>query len=704
MKTDCAAIRPILLPKYFKIRSKGEPVSISRGMMETMRETPHGNSIPPFSTSPLPTQTRLEQRSQSGGEDEAMSDNEFSRDGDSPDALSRVPPTDVDPETLEKLRQQEREEREEIERELKAQQQAREAAAAALAVSNAGQLNLFRDTSGDGGSGENNNGTGSTTNVSSTASSLAAAALAVAASKEPPPLGLAGLEAFRREYLTSPLSHLRGNDSGIRGIPPSLLPPFPPLMPQLPGSGPMSLSESSFNRTNTNRSSLSGGGTPPGGDRGGHGSAHSTPSSEFSSQQNWSFEEQFKQLYELSDDSKRKDFLDDLFAFMQKRGTPINRLPIMAKQVLDLYELYNLVVGRGGLVEVINKKQWQEIIKGLNLPSSITSAAFTLRTQYTKYVYPYECHMKNLSSPTELQQAIDGNRREGRRAGYESYNMFPGPRPHIPLPPSSLPLPQISPLPPGFRPSFNGTGFPGNLLNPGKQSPGPGFNPANPLSALEMTRLALFKMYNQAGLPGSPGGPQPPQGLGSFGQAMGQEVGRAMAEQHARALQAVREAEERDKKEEAECIEAEKRRERENDIRKEERERPDRHRDRERDRSERDHRVRPRTPDEDVLLDGEEDDALSPPPMKRERSDSTEGRTNGGGAIGGANIRIASRGESGDKSLVVSLEINSIMYQGVLFAQPTSSPLRGKQVPNNSANNTNSLTSNISERKDNRIS
>ena len=35
-----------------------------------------------------------------------MSDNEFSRDGDSPDALSRVPPSDVDPETLQKLREQ----------------------------------------------------------------------------------------------------------------------------------------------------------------------------------------------------------------------------------------------------------------------------------------------------------------------------------------------------------------------------------------------------------------------------------------------------------------------------------------------------------------------------------------------------------------------------------------------------------------------
>ena len=71
----------------------------------------------------------------------------------------------------------------------------------------------------------------------------------------------------------------------------------------------------------------------------------------------------------------------NLWCFFIITGTPINRLPIMAKQVLDLYELYNLVLARGGLVEVINKKQWQEVIKGLGLPSSITSAAFTLRTQ-----------------------------------------------------------------------------------------------------------------------------------------------------------------------------------------------------------------------------------------------------------------------------------------------------------------------------------
>ncbi|XP_068615258.1 AT-rich interactive domain-containing protein 3A-like [Brachionichthys hirsutus] len=151
----------------------------------------------------------------------------------------------------------------------------------------------------------------------------------------------------------------------------------------------------------------------------------------------WTYEEQFKQLYELDNDEKRKDFLDDLFTFMQKRGTPVNRIPIMAKQVLDLYMLYKLVTEKGGLVEVINKKIWREITKGLNLPTSITSAAFTLRTQYMKYLYPYECDKRRLSSPSELQAAIDSNRREGRRSTVFSYSpvgtptLLPPPKMHM---------------------------------------------------------------------------------------------------------------------------------------------------------------------------------------------------------------------------------------------------------------------------------
>lgn len=98
------------------------------------------------------------------------------------------------------------------------------------------------------------------------------------------------------------------------------------------------------------------------------------------------------------------------------------------------------------------------------MPKLYLISTFSSFNRYTKYLYPYECEMKRLSTPTELQQAIDGNKREGRRSGYDTYSMFPGPRPQVPLPPSSLPMPQISPLPPGLRPSSNGfPGFPGSL-------------------------------------------------------------------------------------------------------------------------------------------------------------------------------------------------------------------------------------------------
>ncbi|XP_068784146.1 AT-rich interactive domain-containing protein 3A isoform X3 [Struthio camelus] len=132
---------------------------------------------------------------------------------------------------------------------------------------------------------------------------------------------------------------------------------------------------------------------------------------------------------------------------LEDGGTPVNRIPIMAKQVLDLYTLYRLVTDKGGLVEVINKKIWREITKGLNLPTSITSAAFTLRTQYMKYLYPYECEKQALSSPGELQAAIDSNRREGRRQtfGTALFNYSPTGTPTLlGSPKMSLPALSIS--------------------------------------------------------------------------------------------------------------------------------------------------------------------------------------------------------------------------------------------------------------------
>ena len=50
-----------------------------------------------------------------------------------------------------------------------------------------------------------------------------------------------------------------------------------------------------------------------------------------------------------------------------------------------------------------------------------------------KYLYPYECEKLKLSNPSELQAAIDGNRREGRRPSY-GYDFSPIPTMMPPTP------------------------------------------------------------------------------------------------------------------------------------------------------------------------------------------------------------------------------------------------------------------------------
>ena len=49
--------------------------------------------------------------------------------------------------------------------------------------------------------------------------------------------------------------------------------------------------------------------------------------------------------------------------------------------------------------------------------------------RYMKYLYQYECEKVNLSTQDELQQAIDGNRREGRRSSYGHYAEMVGATP-----------------------------------------------------------------------------------------------------------------------------------------------------------------------------------------------------------------------------------------------------------------------------------
>ncbi|NXG39309.1 ARI3A protein, partial [Dromaius novaehollandiae] len=136
----------------------------------------------------------------------------------------------------------------------------------------------------------------------------------------------------------------------------------------------------------------------------------------------WTYEEQFKQLYELDGDPKRKEFLDDLFGFMQKRGELPRASAFPFPRLLGREALLFRPSSRGHgfyfLAYHYNLKGGKGTRRGARCPAAVSRGLSAGR--YMKYLYPYECEKRGLSNPNELQAAIDSNRREGRRQGFGS--------------------------------------------------------------------------------------------------------------------------------------------------------------------------------------------------------------------------------------------------------------------------------------------
>ena len=55
---------------------------------------------------------------------------------------------------------------------------------------------------------------------------------------------------------------------------------------------------------------------------------------------------------EMGDEPNRRPWLERLFDFMADRGSPIQVMPTISKNVIDIFKLYLLTKERGGLVEV----------------------------------------------------------------------------------------------------------------------------------------------------------------------------------------------------------------------------------------------------------------------------------------------------------------------------------------------------------------
>jgi hypothetical protein len=101
------------------------------------------------------------------------------------------------------------------------------------------------------------------------------------------------------------------------------------------------------------------------------------------------------------DREKSRAFKDELLKWNTLHGRENFKVPQIGGKELDLYKLFKEVVGRGGYNQVCDNKQWKEIVNSLDLPASCTSASFTLRNHYNKYLQAYEnYYLKVQSNPS----------------------------------------------------------------------------------------------------------------------------------------------------------------------------------------------------------------------------------------------------------------------------------------------------------------
>ncbi|KAM6975439.1 AT-rich interaction domain 6 [Tautogolabrus adspersus] len=91
-----------------------------------------------------------------------------------------------------------------------------------------------------------------------------------------------------------------------------------------------------------------------------------------------------------------REFLKDLYVFMKKRDTPIERIPNLGFKQIDLYVMYKTVRDLGGYHQVTAQQMWKQVYNMLGGNPRSTSAATCTRRHYEKLLLPYECHRKGI--------------------------------------------------------------------------------------------------------------------------------------------------------------------------------------------------------------------------------------------------------------------------------------------------------------------
>ncbi|XP_063730622.1 AT-rich interactive domain-containing protein 4B isoform X3 [Eleginops maclovinus] len=87
---------------------------------------------------------------------------------------------------------------------------------------------------------------------------------------------------------------------------------------------------------------------------------------------------------------ERENFLQQLYKFMEDRGTPINKRPVLGYKNLNLFKLYRLVHKLGGFNNIESGAVWKQVYQDLGIPVLNSAAGYNVKCAYRKYLNGFE--------------------------------------------------------------------------------------------------------------------------------------------------------------------------------------------------------------------------------------------------------------------------------------------------------------------------
>ncbi|XP_028386987.1 AT-rich interactive domain-containing protein 4B isoform X3 [Phyllostomus discolor] len=101
---------------------------------------------------------------------------------------------------------------------------------------------------------------------------------------------------------------------------------------------------------------------------------------------------------------ERENFLQQLYKFMEDRGTPINKRPVLGYRNLNLFKLFRLVHKLGGFDNIESGAVWKQVYQDLGIPVLNSAAGYNVKCAYKKYLYGFEEYCR--SANIEFQMAL----------------------------------------------------------------------------------------------------------------------------------------------------------------------------------------------------------------------------------------------------------------------------------------------------------